>query len=344
MTSVRLLLVFLVVGLVSWCGTLPAAAHESRPLYLELTQTSPNVWRLFWKVPPSVPEGNLPSLELPPGCSAAGGSASRLDLVPNDGSILVSCEGPLQGGEITIQYGAFNPSISTMTRLSAIDGTELVGILAPQDSVWTIPQDITASSVARDYTLLGIDHIWKGWDHLLFLVCLLWIAGSFRRVLITITGFTVAHSLTLALSTLGLVNIPIPPVEAAIALSIVFLAREIAVGRRNSLTWNRPVLVSASFGLLHGLGFAAVLAEIGLPQTQLVTSLLFFNVGVEIGQVLFVAAVAGIFWAVRFLLRGRAGQAIRVPASGVQGRLLASYAVGVLASYWLVERVAGFWI
>ncbi len=117
------------------------------------------------------------------------------------------------------------------------------------------------------------------------------IAGTWRRILITITGFTIAHSITLALSALGLVRVPIPAVEAAIALSIVFLAVEIVRGDKTSLTYRYPIAVSSSFGLLHGFGFAAVLGETGLPQTEIPAALLFFNVGVELGQIAFVLAV-----------------------------------------------------
>ena len=123
-------------------------------------------------------------------------------------------------------------------------------------------------AVATEYTWLGIEHIWIGIDHLLFVACLLFIAKTSRRVLITITGFTVAHSITLALSALDLVRIPTPPVEAAIALSVVFMAWEIAKGNMNSLTHRYPIAVSSSFGLLHGFGFAAVLRDIGLPQDK----------------------------------------------------------------------------
>jgi hypothetical protein len=135
------------------------------------------------------------------------------------------------------------------------------------------------------------------------------------------------------LSALGLVRLPIPPIEASIALSIVFLAVELTKGPRDSLTWRHPVAVSSSFGLLHGLGFAAALGEIGLPQRELLGGLLFFNVGVEIGQLLFVAVVIGLVRVGRFFILAR------VPAID-EGRFryLSGYAIGTLASLWLVER------
>ena len=159
-----------------------------------------------------------------------------------------------------------------------------------------------------------------------------------RRLLFTITAFTVAHSLTLAGATLGWVHIPGPPVEASIALSIVFVASEIVNTRqsRDSLTQRYPWVVAFTFGLLHGFGFAGALAEVGLPQSSIPIALLFFNVGVEIGQLLFVGAVlTGIF------VGWRAGQRIRFPQPAWLWRIT-PYAIGGLASFWLVERVAAF--
>ena len=186
-------------------------------------------------------------------------------------------------------------------------------------------------------------HIWIGIDHLLFVACLLFIARTPRRLLITITGFTIAHSITLALSALDLIRIPTPPVEAMIALSVLFMAWEIARGNYQSLTHRFPVAVSASFGLLHGFGFAAVLRDIGLPQTELPTALLFFNVGVEIGQVLFVVALVVAFFALKPAL-------VRLLRSAKHNEVLwssatvpASYVIGAVASYWMIDRVTGFW-
>jgi hydrogenase/urease accessory protein HupE len=206
----------------------------------------------------------------------------------------------------------------------------------------TIPETESFGAVARDYLSLGVQHILEGYDHLLFLVCLLLIAGTGRRIVITVTGFTIAHSITLVLSTLGVVRVPVPPVEAAIALSIVFLAVEIVRGNRDALTYRYPIAVASAFGLLHGFGFAAVLGETGLPQTEIPTALLFFNVGVEIGQLLFIGAVIGVYQLVRvtgtaMLDRDFSLDALRPLQTP------AAYAVGILASFWLVERVASFW-
>ena len=183
------------------------------------------------------------------------------------------------------------------------------------------------------YTRLGIEHIWTGFDHLLFVLCLIWIAGTWRRILITITGFTLAHSITLALAALEIVRLPVPPIEAVIALSVMFLAVEITRGRRNNLTWNYPVAVSSSFGLLHGLGFAAVLNEIGLPRTELLTGLVCFNIGVEVGQVLFALGVVLVLQLVNQWAR-----------FAVVGQTAVGYFVGGIATYWFFERTTGFFL
>jgi len=168
------------------------------------------------------------------------------------------------------------------------------------------------------------------------------IAGTGRRILITITGFTIAHSITLALSALGLVRVPIPAVEAAIALSIVFLAVEIVRGDQNSLTYRYPIAVAASFGLLHGFGFAAVLGETGLPQTEIPAALLFFNLGVELGQILFVVAVISAYQAIRVTARLLFDCEISLDRLR-NLEMPAAYAVGILASFWMIQRISTFW-
>jgi hydrogenase/urease accessory protein HupE len=190
------------------------------------------------------------------------------------------------------------------------------------------------------YTALGIEHILGGIDHLLFVAGLLILAGSWRRVLAVITGFTLAHSVTLSLSALEVVFIPVPPVEAGIALSIVFLAREIAVPRSEGLARRYPVLVSSSFGLLHGLGFAAALSEIGLQSEELLTSLFTFNIGVEVGQLLVILPPLVLVWAVRRVIPFRHLGAVE-QVRPVLARL-SSYAIGIPASFWFIQRMASF--
>ncbi|MDP3746674.1 MAG: HupE/UreJ family protein [Phenylobacterium sp.] len=315
-----------------------ARAHESRPLHVEITETQANTYRVRWRAPPSIPPMNAPAVALPADCRPLNGPEAESGAASLVGAVLYRCDESLAGRTVAIRYPRFNPAVSSLIKLKMASGQRHTALLGPQDTRWTVPRGETRAGVAYDYTLLGVRHIWAGIDHLLFLVCLLWIAGRPRRIFVTVTGFTLAHSVTLALAALQVVRLPVPPVEAAIALSIVFLATEIAKGRRETLTWRHPIAVSTSFGLLHGLGFAAVLGEVGLPQTELVTGLLFFNLGVELGQVLF----AGAILVAVALARRAAPQRLAQTLAGAPLRLAASGAVGVAASYWLVERSAAF--
>jgi len=195
-----------------------------------------------------------------------------------------------------------------------------------------------AFEVVRTYLLLGIEHILTGFDHLCFVLALVMIVGFNRRLFWTVTAFTLAHSITLALATIGVIHVPRPPVEAAIALSIVFVASEIVQQQRGrkGLAATKPWLVAFSFGLLHGLGFASALAEIGLPTNSIPLALLFFNVGVEIGQLLFIAAV---FAATRLLFLLAKSRHLDLRRAAI----VPAYLIGGVASYWVVERVFTFW-
>jgi hydrogenase/urease accessory protein HupE len=181
---------------------------------------------------------------------------------------------------------------------------------------------------------LGIEHILLGIDHLLFVLALIMITKGKWRILKTITAFTLAHSITLSLAALGIVNFPGPPVEAVIALSIVFLASEIIrnFNGQQTLTSKKPWIVAFTFGLLHGFGFAGALADIGLPQTEIPLALAFFNIGVELGQIIFVIAMLLVIYLLQ-LKKEWPTYLKKIPP----------YAIGSLAAYWMIERVAGFW-
>ncbi len=320
-----------------------AQAHDARPNFVQITQTSANTFSVSWKVPASIPGGALPYPTLPEGCVAERLPAWQQAGAEYLGQQVFRCTEGLSGQVVGIAFPVINPSLSTLYKIKLSSGEEHLRILKPSETEWTVPEAENRFAVATEYTWLGIEHIWIGIDHLLFVSCLLFIAGTSRRLLITITGFTVAHSITLALSALDLVRIATPPVEAAIALSVVFMAWEIARGNDGSLTYRYPVTVSSSFGLLHGFGFAAVLRDIGLPQIELPTALLFFNVGVEIGQILFVVALLTGFVVLRpvlvRLLRSARDQ--QVHWSSLTSP--ASYVIGAVASYWLIDRISGFW-
>ena len=309
-----------------------AYGHEVRPSYLELIQESDFVYRVLWKVPA---KGNDLRLSL----QAKFDDAVEAISEPNEG---------FQGGayikrwKIQHDKALINTTIeikglqSTFTevlvRIEQLNGSVQVARLMPDNPFVVVAESPSHFDVAYTYAGLGIKHILRGFDHLLFLACLLLIARTPKRILITVTGFTLAHSVTLALSTLNIVTLQVAPVEAIIALSIVFLATEIAKGERASLTWKYPIAVSGSFGLLHGFGFAAVLNDIGLPQTEIVTALLFFNVGVEIGQVIFVMGVIVLLKAVKSLLISER----TLSFSALEKN--AAYGVGALASFWLIDR------
>ena len=192
--------------------------------------------------------------------------------------------------------------------------------------------------MAATYLRLGVEHILFGIDHLLFVLALLILVQGGRRLLVTVTAFTLAHSLTLADATLGLVRMPQRPVEAVIALSIMFVATEIVRGRegRPGLRAERPWMVAFTFGLLHGFGFAGALREVGLPQQAIPVALLFFNVGVELGQLMFIASVLAVAAVAR-----RIAQRVALPRPAWAWRVPA-YAIGTVTAYWTIERVVQF--
>jgi len=327
-------------------NAIPAGADEYRPAYLELKQTNTDTFEMLWKVP-------------------ARGSDKRLGIhvkFPEDvrtviparstfvGSAFVDTStihrsGGLSGAEIRIE-GLTTVSTEVLVRIERLDGSTEVARLTSASPAFTVVAAPTFREVAKTYLVFGMQHIWQGRDHLLFVACLILIAGTWRRILITITGFTVAHSVTLTLAALGLVRIPVPPIEAAIALSIVFLAREIATERRDTLTWRYPVAVSSTFGLLHGFGFASALREIGLPQTEIPVALASFNIGVEIGQIVFVCAVITGVWVVTIFLRkiGKLEDVHLKPIDWLRRiEKPISYMVGSVTVMWTAERVTAFW-
>lgn len=313
------------------------SAHDTRPLYVEINERDSNVFAVMWKVPITVAATNVPGIGLPDSCQAAapagGGKTTR--------NQIYRCKTDLSNESITIHYPRYNPSISSLIHFTRLSGEKYSVVLSPEKTIWQIPEKEQIGKVAKEYTVLGIKHILEGYDHLLFIVCLILLAGSFRRILITVTGFTIAHSITLALAALEVVKVSVAPVEASVALSIVFVAMELARDRRHTLTWRYPIAVSSTFGLLHGFGFAAVLTEIGLPQTEIPTALLFFNIGVEIGQILFVIAAIALFFAGKALIKILREMSFNEVLLNIQRP--AGYIVGTLAMFWTIDRMAGFW-
>jgi hydrogenase/urease accessory protein HupE len=307
-------------------------AHEVRPSYLELREVRPGEFSVVWKTPM---RGDL-RLALTPQFS---GDVTLLSPVitrtPPDAAVQTSViRAPALRGQTVRIDGLEGTMTDALVHVEFADGTAWTQRLTPQQPEATIPVRDSALAVAGLYLKLGVEHILLGIDHLLFVLALIIIARGRWRLLWTITAFTVAHSITLAAATLGFVHVPPPPVEAVIALSIAFVALEIVRGAhgRTGIAARSPWIVAFAFGLLHGLGFAGALAEVGLPQDRIPLALLFFNIGVELGQLMFVALVLALAWLARHVLA-------RTPA---WIKLVPPYAIGTLAMFWVFERVAAF--
>ena len=310
-----------------------ALADEFRPALLEITETEPGSFAVTWKTP--LTRGQRLALEpiLPEALEQLGPTSTRRvgDSLVDQSRWRGDTE-TLVGASIGIR-GLRSTPIDVIIQLDLLDGSEHSAILRSNTPDWTVPARATAWTVAASYWKIGTIHILEGLDHLLFVLALILIVPGWWMLVKTITAFTLAHSVTLALATLGVVNMPGPPTEAVIALSIVFLASEIIHSRegRITLTERAPWLVSLSFGLIHGLGFAGALSEVGLPESDIPLALLMFNVGVETGQLMFVGVVV----AIRELLR----RPFNWPREG--GRIM-PYAIGGIASFWFIQRISGF--
>ncbi len=329
-------------GLAFTLLALPAFPHDLRPIFIDITEETESIVTLRWKVPGSVERDSLPEVTLNGNCTKK--ETTEILRYPGDyqSRQTYQCPGGISGQEVEMIFPVPNPSLTTIIRVSERHGAIHSGMLGPGKYIWLVPEQLNRIAVIKNYTVLGIEHILRGWDHLLFIVCLMFIARSFRRILVTITGFTIAHSITLAVSALDLVALPIAPVEAVIALSIVFVAMEIAKDqKKTNLTYRYPAIVATSFGFLHGFGFASVLRQVGLPQTELPIALLFFNVGVEIGQIIFVAFLLSLSITAVFV---REKSNFPVPTLKLfQTQKAIAYGIGTLASFWMIERTIGFW-
>jgi hydrogenase/urease accessory protein HupE len=313
----------------------PAAADDFKPAYLQLTDRGGGAYDVLWKVP-ALDEATTLKVKpvFPPGTreTATRSSSFASGTAVQRWAIMVP--GGLNGHTIAFP-GQSATRIDILVRIARADGTEQLGRVMAGSAGFAVTPSPGRWEVIQTYTVLGIEHILTGIDHLLFVLALVMLVQGRRRLLWTVTAFTIAHSITLAMATLGVINLPGPPVEAIIALSIVFVASEIIAQARGreGLAARKPWLVAFSFGLLHGLGFAGALAEVGLPENAIPLALLFFNVGVEIGQLLFIAGVL----AGAALVRRVVG-----PVDPRWSVVLPAYVIGGLASYWVFERIAAF--
>ncbi len=329
------LLVMGIVGL--------AHAHELRPAYLELRQTGSDTFDVLWKVPGRGEDMRLGLyVELPEGCSNLSEPRGVFAANAYTERWRVKCAGGLSGGRIHID-GLSATLTDVLARLERTDGTTQVTRLTPSTPSFIVEAAPSQTQVAGTYLRLGVEHILGGIDHLLFVLALLLLVKGWRRVVATVTAFTLAHSLTLAGATLGFVHVPQRPVEAAIALSIVFVAVEIVHGRQGKpgLTARWPWMVAFTFGLLHGFGFAGALGEVGLPPQAIPVALLFFNVGVELGQLLFIATVLASIAFGRHTVR-RFWPSTLNPQLSTRIGLLPPYAIGSVAAFWVIQRIAEF--
>ena len=315
-----------------------AQADIFRPAYLELREAGPAAdgnpsYDILWKVPAQGDMRMAGRVRLPAGTT---------NLTEPQGLFIgnafverwrISRAGGLVGQEVGIDDLSRGVS-DVIVRIERRDGSSQMERLLPESPRFTVKAPAGTGAVAWSYLVLGVEHILGGVDHLLFVLALLLIVRGGKRILITITAFTAAHSITLVAATLGWVHVPGPPVEAMIALSIVFVAAEIVHGLqgRPGLTARAPWVVAFSFGLLHGFGFAGALAEVGLPEKAIPVALLTFNVGVELGQLIFVAIVlAARAVIVRLPLPNPAWMPYALP-----------YVIGSVAMFWVIERIGAF--
>jgi hypothetical protein len=346
-----------------------ASAHEVRPAYLELTERARGEFDVLWKVPamggaplageelphpqPTLLDDPAAPKTMPCGCPAP--TAAQLSRgvlpihpsLPKDAVITalprierifgaeikrwtIQVPRGLDGWEVAV-HGLQTTMVDVLVRVAFADGRVVSRLLRPEAPSFVLGK-ADAGPAAGGYFVLGVEHILLGIDHLLFVLALVLIVRGVGLLVKTITAFTLAHSITLALATLGVVNVPSAPVEAVIALSIVFVAAEIVRSHRGQrgLTEQAPWLVAGLFGLLHGFGFAGALAEVGLPQNDIPLALFFFNVGVEAGQLAFVGVVLALIAVAR---------RFRLPAPE-SARLATPYAIGAVAMFWVIERIS----
>ena len=343
-------------------------AHRLSPAFFGMTEIEPGRFAAQWKV--SISGGLADALEpqIPEGCAVDGAVRSYVVVDARVQHAVLACAGALENRTFAVG-GLPATDTDVLLRIDRLDGSSFTHRLVPEAPSVVIPARPGTWEVIATYLVLGVEHILLGIDHLLFVLALLLLVRGVGRLVATITAFTLAHSITLAAATLGVVNVPSAPVEATIALSILFLATELArgsgrgSGRRSgfsrdsippvaakaaptsaatsapapaptlaptarSLTVQFPWIVAFTFGLLHGFGFAGALSEIGLPAQAIPLALLFFNVGVEIGQLMFIAAVLAAGWALR---RATVAVPLWLPRA-------AAYVIGSVAAFWVFER------
>jgi hydrogenase/urease accessory protein HupE len=312
-----------------------ARAHEFSPGFLGMVEQTPDLFQVQCKVSLTGGLADALSPQIPGNCTFEG---ALNGYVMGDARVQqreLRCASGLAGQRIEIA-GLPATMTDVLLRIDYLDGRAITQRLTPGAPATVVPVDQGVAAVMGTYLILGVEHILIGIDHLLFVFALLLFVDNLRRLVITVTAFTVAHSITLGAATLGLIQVSQAPVEAVIALSILFLAAELS--RRPAPTEPHadiavrfPWIVAFIFGLLHGFGFAGALAEIGLPTQAVPLALLFFNLGVELGQLIFIFAVLALAWTWRHA---------RLPTPPAW-RTAVVYGIGSIAAFWVLDRTVG---
>jgi hydrogenase/urease accessory protein HupE len=311
-----------------------ATADEVRPSYLQIEEVGPQRFSVLFKVPARGDRRLSMQVRFPDFCQEEGTHTAGFVGSAYIERYSVACTKPLAGERITIE-GLERTRTDLLLRMAFLDHTSQSQLLRAENNSYAVLASASSMQVVKTYTWLGITHILMGFDHLMFVFALLLLVHSLHKLLWTITAFTLAHSITLAGSSLGYLFMPQKPVEAMIALSILFLAVEIMHEKegKTGITARYPWLIAFTFGLLHGFGFAGALSEIGLPQHARDLALIFFNVGVEIGQLCFIAVV---------LLLGRLLLMLHLGKTLEKLKTVLVYMIGTLSTFWLIERVLSF--
>lgn len=333
MSRLGLLLAICAVALAAAASL--ATAHEVRPGLLQLTETQTDRFALLWRVPARGEATLALAPRLPETCRTVGLPERRRDGARAEERREILCDGGLAGRTVAID-GLARLRTDVLVRVDYLNGSAETQRATPSAPEVTLAGRRDFVQVAATYLLLGIEHILLGIDHLLFITALLLLVSGWRLLLGTVTAFTLAHSITLAGATLGVVTMPATLIECLIALSIVVVAAEVVLRHRGEtgIAIERPWLIAFGFGLLHGFGFAGALSAVGLPPEAVPTALLFFNLGVEAGQILFIATSLLVVRALTSLGAGSAP----VWRPGI------AYGIGTIAAFWAVERTAALWL
>ncbi len=309
------------------------SAHQFQTFTLEINEIDHGQYNVTFKAP--LYKGKLMKVfpAFPENCRQLNEPSSMLFTNSFISRWMLSCPDGLKGSTIKME-GLSKTLTDSLVILNWADGSSQNYILKAAESSLVIPTQPSNIKVVWDYLVLGVEHILGGIDHLLFVLGLLMIVSGRWLLIKTITAFTVAHSITLGLATLGFVNVPQTPVEAVIALSILFLAVEIIkkIEGKTSIAHRLPWIVAFVFGLLHGIGFAGALTQIGLPQSSIPLALLFFNVGVELGQLMFITVVLLTLVGIKRIKFSLPQWTYKMPA----------YGIGSMAAFWCIERIIAF--